>query len=56
MAKKKYNWKNFPEARSWVTSEYGDLTRGKTMTKKKQKKIMESLWNKAKLKDSRGEF
>jgi len=38
----------FEERRQYVNKKYGDLTRGKRMTKKSQDRILKRLWKDAK--------
>lgn len=49
-------WKNFNVAQNWVNNEFASRTRGKNMTRARQKKILNMLWRRAKIKDKRGDF
>lgn len=38
----------FEKRRRWVNGEFGDLTRGKSLNRSKQNKLLRKLWKKAK--------
>lgn len=51
-----HNWKNQEKAREWVNKEFANKTRGKNMTRPRQKKILKMLWKRAERKDKQGDF